>query len=239
MLQRNCLYWHDIIQSGLHPATLPEQCKISYADARCLPLPDASLELLVTSPPYAICYEYKEIHQLTQLWFEQYGILCPHDTNTHDAWIGSKGVSQRAQPAETALPHTGSRSADAALHTLASLAHGPIAQGVQREIRALRYYFQDMQKALRECARVTVPGKHVVFIVGDSYRRGITIPTSNALCEMAESLGLLLERDIVRKIPVRVLVSTRDRTTGRFSSAAQSDTQVYPEEHVLIFRRTH
>jgi len=42
---------------------------------------------------------------------------------------------------------------------------------------------------------------------------------------------------MVRQVPVRVLVSTRDKKTGRFSSSAQSDAQVYPEEHVLIFRR--
>lgn len=54
---------------------------------------------------------------------------------------------------------------------------------------------------------------------------------------MARACGLALERKIVRKVPARVLVSTRDKKTGRFSSSAQSDTQVYPEEHVLVFRR--
>ena len=76
-----------------------------------------------------------------------------------------------------------------------------------------------------------------MLIVGDSYRRGVTIPTSDALYEMACSAGFALERKIVRQVPVRVLVSTRDKKTGRFSSSAQSDAQVYPEEHVLIFRR--
>ena len=81
------------------------------------------------------------------------------------------------------------------------------------------------------------PGKCLALIVGDSYRRGVTIPTSDALYEMACSAGFALERKIVRQVPVRVLVSTRDKKTGRFSSSARSDAQVYPEEHVLIFRR--
>ncbi len=101
----------------------------------------------------------------------------------------------------------------------------------------MRYYFQDMCAALGELVRVTAPGKRLVLIVGDSYRRGVTIPTSAALCEMACSAGFELERKMVRQIPVRVLVSTRDKKTGRFSSSAQSDTQVYPEEHVLVFKR--
>jgi hypothetical protein len=95
-----------------------------------------------------------------------------------------------------------------------------------------------MYAALCELVRVTAPGKLCVLIVGDSYRRGVTIPTSAALSEMASRIGFELERKIVRQIPVRVLVSTRDRKTGRFSSTAQSDTQVYPEEDILIFRRS-
>ncbi len=112
-----------------------------------------------------------------------------------------------------------------------------VAQDVRREVRVLRYYFQDMCMALHEFARVTVPGKHLILIIGDSYRRGITIPTSAALCEMAVESGFELERKIVRQIPIRTLVSTRNKKTGRFSSIAQSDTLVYPEEYVLVFRR--
>src|SRR5258706_12360978 len=98
--------------------------------------------------------------------------------------------------------------------------------------------FQDMSTALSELARVIVPGKHLVLIVGDSYRRGITIPTSQALSEIVADIGFKLERRIVRKIPARVLVSTRDKKTGRFSSTAQSDMRAYPEEYVLAFKRS-
>src|SRR5713226_8934304 len=66
MIKRNGLYWDDVVQRGLYPAELIDRCRISLADARRLTLTDAALDLLVTSPPYATCYEYKEIHQLTQ-----------------------------------------------------------------------------------------------------------------------------------------------------------------------------
>lgn len=235
MMKRNRLYWDDVLERGLQPEELPGRCSIGLEDARHLRLADEMFDLLVTSPPYAICYEYKEIHQLTQLWFGRYGILAPD--NFQEVWIGSKGISQRNLSDTACGVHTGSTLADAFLAELALLAVGKIAQGVNREVRALRYYFQDMFLAVHELARVTAKGKYVVLVVGNSYRRGITIPTSEALCEMAYGVGLELERKIVRKVPVRVLVSTRDKKTGRFSSTAQSDTQVYPEEHVLVFRR--
>ena len=50
-----------------------------------------------------------------------------------------------------------------------------------------------------ELVRITAPGKHLVLIAGDSYRRGVTIPTSAALCEMACSAGFELERKLVRR----------------------------------------
>jgi len=99
------------------------------------------------------------------------------------------------------------------------------------------YYFQDIYTALQEFSRVIIPGKRLVLSIGDSYRRGITIPTSKALCALARSRCQELERRIVRKIPGRVLVSTRNKKTGRFPSTVQSDTQVYPEEYVLVFSR--
>ena len=234
MIERNGLYWDDVVGRGINPAELVDRCTICLQDVRHLALTDDTFDLLVTSPPYAICYEYKEIHQLTQLWFERYGILCP--VHQQDAWIGSKGIVHRSQTGTASL-QTGSAVADDTLAALASLAIGNATQDVHREVRALRYYFQDMRAALGELVRVTAPGKRLALIVGDSYRRGVTIPTSAALCEMASSVGFELERKIVRQVPVRVLVSTRDKKTGRFSSSAQSDTQVYPEEHVLIFRR--
>ena len=231
MIKRNSIYRQDLADHGIDPAEVTQRCCIRWEDARELTLPGATLDLLVTSPPYAICYEYKEIHQLTQLWFERYGLLSPGDQR--EVWIGSKGVSHRPLPPD----RTGSTVADAALAELSLHAVEKVAQDVRREVRALRYYFQDMWMSFHELARVTVPGKHLILIIGDSYRRGITIPTSAALCEMAVESGFELERKIVRQIPIRTLVSTRNKKTGRFSSIAQSDTLVYPEEYVLVFRR--
>jgi DNA modification methylase len=233
MLRRNHLYWADLIDSHITPSAVPLSCAIERQDARQLRLSDGQLDLVVTSPPYATCYQYLELHQLTQLWFERHQLIESNGLR-HDC-IGGKGVS--ARESDTANSSTGSKRADQALSKLAGLGHGPVANAVSREVRALRYYFQDMQAAISEMARVTARGKYLVLIIGDSTKRGVNIPTSAALAEMAIASGLELQRKIVRKVPARVLVSTRDRKTGRFSSAEQSDTRAYPEENILIFRR--
>jgi DNA modification methylase len=233
MLRRNQLYWADLTASHLNPSTVSSLCALELQDVRQLPLDDGQLDLVVTSPPYATCYQYLELHQLTQLWFERHQIIAPNDLR--HACIGGKGISTRDR--DDANSSTGSKTADDALAKLARLCNGATATTVDREVRALRYYFQDMQAAISEMARVTARGKYLVLIIGDSTKRGINIPTSAALSEMAVAAGFEMERKIVRKVPARVLVSTRDQKTGRFSSVERSDRRVYPEEDILIFKR--
>ena len=234
MVRRNALYWSELQMAAINPQQVPNLCQIVQADARDLPLVSRELDLLVTSPPYATCYEYNELHQLTRLWFTRYQILLP--TQLESCYIGSKGISKRQSHIDSETP-VESQKAEVALAQLTSHAHGAAASATQREVRQLRYYFQDMQAALHESARVIKHGKRMIIIIGDSHRRGITIPTSAVLCEIASKVGFELEQRIVRKVPGRILVSTRDPVSGRFSSNTHTDSQAYPEEDILIFRK--
>lgn len=232
MIRRNALYWTDLKIADIDPHRVADRCRLTQADARRLPLASGALELLVTSPPYATCYAYNELHQLTHLWFTRYHIFS--STQSVVSYIGSKTLSKRNQQASH-INATPSQKANDALAQLSSLANASNTSAIQREVRQLHYYFQDMYAAMRESARVVASGKRMVLIIGDSRRRGITIPTSAALCEMADTVGFELEQRIVREVPGRILVSTRDMTTGRFSSRPQSDGQAYSEEDILVF----
>ncbi len=234
MSRRNGLYWADLERADIHPHHATMRCHLTQADARHLPLVSGELDLLVTSPPYATCYEYHELHQLTHLWFTRHCLFSP--TQDEVSYIGSKATSKRNQEAD-ALAELPSPQAKQALSRLSSLAHATSASNIHREVRQLQFYFQDMYMALCESYRVIANGKRMVLIIGDSRRRGITIPTSAALSEMAVAVGFELEQRIVREVPGRILVSTRDMTTGRFSSRPQSDGQAYSEEDILVFSK--
>jgi len=234
MIRRNTLYWEDLLHAGRIPQDFSAQCTIGLHDARHLPLDDGIVDLIVTSPPYATCYQYLDIHQLTQLWFERYNSL--PKVNLDHGCIGELRIS--ASKGLISTTSTGSKIADRTLVKLEKIGLVSNKQWIKREARALRDYFQDMNAVVKEFARVITPGKCLALIIGDSYKCGVTIPTSDALCEMAASSEFQLENRIVRKVPVRVLVSTRNKATGRFSSTDESDAQVYPEEDILIFRRT-
>lgn len=230
MMRRNEFYWSELRALYANPRAITAQTYIGMHDARDLPLQDEELDLLVTSPPYATCYQYLELHQLTQLWFERHGILGAVRLRHH--CIG--GMSRVKYEDEES---TSSAAADRAIRRLTNKGDGPNDQAVRRAVIALKAYFQDMNSVIAEFARVVGPRKNLVLVVGDSCKWSVKIPTSTALCEIADAHGFRLERRIVRRIPKRVLVSIRDRATGRFSPTGKSDTQVYPEEDILIFRR--
>jgi DNA modification methylase len=233
MIQGNQAYWEELTQSGFDSKQFSRRIVLKREDAKHISLPNESLDLVVTSPPYATCYEYNDIHRLTELWLQHYNYLRP--TDWVRSCIGSKTVSSRHQDVVSSFFQTGSTSANIALTKLANEKPNSEIRGPDHEVRALYYYFHDMQIVIRECARTLKPGKDLILIVGDSYKRGVTIPTSDALCELATGAGFELQERITRKIPARVLVSTRDRETGRFSSASESDMQAYPEENILVF----
>jgi DNA modification methylase len=234
MIRRNAVYCEDLKQSNITLSKLNSIYDIGMHDARRLSLKDGEADLIVTSPPYATCYQYLDIHQLTQLWFEKHDVLPA--VNVHHGCIGESRITPQDGKGKSQAESTGSKAADRALRKLERQATSSNKSTIQRESRALRNYYDDMRRAMIEFSRVIAPKRHLVLIVGDSRKRGVTIPTSDALCEMAGVCGLELEERIVRKVPVRVLVRTRNQVTGRFSSSDESDSQAYPEEDILIFR---
>lgn len=231
MLARNSLYWETLRAQEACPARLLDQFQLRLEDARHLSLSPATFDLIVTSPPYATCYEYRELHQLTELWLEQYQVF--ESERFKDHWIGTRYLRQHNPDSA----NSGSPLADKVLAQITAQATKCNNSSINREVRTLRSYFQDMALALQECARVTKPKGFVALIIGNSYRRNVIIPTSEILCEIAEQTGFLVHRKIIRKIPSHSLVSTRDQQTGRFSSVARGNTEAYPEEYILVFQR--
>ena len=57
----------NFLKNKEYPVT---DAKLMKGDARRLDLPNSSVDLVVTSPPYATSYEYADVHQLSILWFK-------------------------------------------------------------------------------------------------------------------------------------------------------------------------
>ena len=60
----------------------------------------------------------------------------------------------------------------------------------QRNNTGFEEYRSDMANALDGCAKILMPGRYAVFVVGDALFKGKIFCTSEAICETARSAGL-------------------------------------------------
>ena len=150
-------------------------CQIVDGDARSLPVPDRSVDLIVTSPPYANALDYMRAHKFSLAWL---GDPIPSLTELRREYIGSESAGSRANAAtEGQLP-------PAVEATVERVGEADAAKS-----RVLRRYFTDMSTSISEMQRVLRPGSAAVIVVGPSTMRGILVPTHECLADLAMQAG--------------------------------------------------
>ena len=141
------------------------------ADSRNLPLADNSVDLIVTSPPYANALDYMRAHKFSLVWLGQ---KVEELGNLRGKYIGAE---RRSGEDDIPLP-------DDARRAIATLSE------VDRpKSRMLAKYLREMREALAEMHRVTRPGRAVIIVVGPSTMRGQRIATQDYLARIAEQVG--------------------------------------------------
>jgi DNA modification methylase len=150
-------------------------------DARAIPLPEGSVDLGVTSPPYVNAMDYVRVHKLEMFWL---GLI----TSTDD-----KRSLDAAQVGGDRVPAARYRQLD--------LVGLPLADEVIRDLHTvdpmrayvLCKYLRDMAANFREVRRVLREGGRYVVVVGGNTMRGRFVPTYDLLRELAEAEGFLAE----------------------------------------------
>ena len=175
-------------------------------------LPAESVDLVVTSPPYANnAIDYMRAHKFSLVWLGwQIGAL----TNIRARYLGHDAKAQRRWDD---LPAQCERT----IHRLASVDGNKAA--------ALRRYFGEMSAVLAETYRVLKPGKAAIVVVGSSTLRGIDVETHKGLAAVAESAGFQLAHIGVRRLD-------RDRRMMPARWGTRSGSQIEQrmhEEHVI------
>jgi SAM-dependent methyltransferase len=172
----NCV---DKRSAGRGPATCTHE-----GDARDLPLGDASVDLVLTSPPYLNAIDYMRCSKFSLVWMG-YSISALHRIRA--ASVGSE-VGRGVPQADEA---TGSIMARLNLRP-------PLAA---KEQSVLARYVDDMRRALSEVARVLIPGGRALYIVGENTIRGTYIPNAAIVTMVASLSGLKLCDRRTRTIP--------------------------------------
>ena len=157
--------------------TLPQRVKrvfVAERNAKDLPLPTNSIDLIVTSPPYANAIDYMRAHKFSLVWL---GHSIRTLTDLRGRYIGSEKTDHGPL---VNLP----RKSNAAVHSLAG--KDP------RKAKVLSKYLTEMKEVISEMNRVLKLGKAAVLVVGPSLMRETPILTHEYLAEIGESVGFRL-----------------------------------------------
>ena len=189
-------------------------CQIVAGDARALPLPDCSVDLIVTSPPYANALDYMRAHKFSLAWL---GDPIPSLTKLRREYIGSESSgSHVTTAAEGQLPD----SVEAVVQR--------VGAADATKSRVLRRYFTDMALSISEMHRVLRPGSATIIVVGASTMRGILVPTHECLADLATATGF----DVVGVAPRNLDRDRRmmpARNFGRAAGATSIELRMHTE----------
>ena len=145
-------------------------------------LPD-SIDLIVTSPPYANnAIDYMRAHKFSLVWF---GWTVNDLAKIRAQYLGHDAVSGVRH---ANLP-------DQCEETLQIL-----AEADARKTLTLRRYFGEMSAVIAEMRRVLKKGRAAVIVVGTSNLRGIDVETHKGIAAIGESVGFDLARIGVRRL---------------------------------------
>ena len=170
-------------KSRLKSQTTGTPFQIRAASAEKTGLATASVDLIVTSPPYANnAIDYMRAHKFSLVWF---GWKMADLTKIRAQYLGHDAASGEEYD----------RLPEQCEKTLAKLAELDAKKAV-----ALRRYFGEMYAVIAEMQRVLKKGKAAVIVVGTSHLRGMDVETQKGLAAIGESVGFDLAGIGVRRL---------------------------------------
>jgi len=189
--------------------------EILNSDAQNLPLGDCTVDLIVTSPPYASnAIDYMRAHKFSLVWLRH---SLENLSRLRREYIGHDALSGTE-------PGT--------LPAIASQVVASLARVDQKKAQVLHRYYSEMTRCLAEMVRVLKPGKAAIVVVGSSTMRGMDTRTDVCLGEIGKQVGFELISIAVRRLD-------RDR---RMMPARQEDSSALSqieermhEEYVIGF----
>ncbi len=156
---------------------------IAFGDAQCMPLRDGTVDLIVTSPPYAAnAIDYMRAHKFSMVWLHR---SVTELGEKRKDYIGGESVSNSGL---LPLPEYSAEIVAA------------ISRQDRRKGLVLHRYYSEMTLVLAEMWRVLKPGRAAIVVVGSSTMRGQDTMTDLCLADIGRSLGFAVPRIAVRNL---------------------------------------
>jgi DNA modification methylase len=180
-------------------------------------LPDNSIGMVITSPPYINAQKYTRTTKFELWWL---GLL----EETTEALINYDkklvGTERIAIKEYSELRTIGNKSADSCIEKIYDTDR--LKAGIVSK------YFTDMKASLKEIKRVLKPNGYCVLVIGNNFVSKQSIPNNQILSELAMAEGLIPKAMLVDEIRSRGLITKRHETAGMIA-----------DEWVLLMQKTN
>ncbi len=159
-------------------------------------LPDASVDLVITSPPYANRYDYTRTYALELAWmgFDQDGfnrlrqqmLTATVENRTKFKTLRTMYADHPDRFDRVVAAYEGQRALHEVLEILRAHVH---ELGNRNVIRLLEGYFLEMAVIVAELSRIVRADGHVVMVNDNVQYHGEEVPVDFILADIAEQLG--------------------------------------------------
>ncbi|MBN2047182.1 MAG: hypothetical protein JW750_05005 [Anaerolineaceae bacterium] len=156
---------------------------IQFGNALQIPLKDDSVDLVVTSPPYASnAIDYMRAHKFSLVWF---GHSIDQLSLHRKKYIGGEALEE---------------SLSLVMPDFTSSIISKLGSVDFKKSRVLHRYYSEMTLVLKEMYRVLKPGKFTFIVVGNSIMRGLSTETPDCLVEIGNQIGFINSQYGVRNL---------------------------------------
>ncbi len=142
-----------------------------YGNSQNLPLPTSSVDLIITSPPYASnAIDYMRAHKFSLTWM---GYSINNLEKIRKQYIGSENSIDTYESL--------SGRADDVVSKISSID--------ANKGRVLHRYYSEMTLSIKEMFRVLRSGSAAIVVVGNSMMRGLSTDTALCLADIGQNIG--------------------------------------------------
>ena len=183
-------------------------------------VPENYIDLIVSSPPYAVSYEYADIHQLSSLWLE-------YVKDYRELRKGTIGSTYQYE--QNILNNN--------LPDFVIDINKKLSSKDKSKAKSVAKYFLDIDKAIFQAKKMLKKNGMAIFIVGNPKYKGVLVNNLKFFVFSMQKNGFQNIQVTKRKISYKNLTPYRDKN-GRFVKKSGLK-KVYNYEFIVIGRNVY
>ncbi len=180
-----------------------------------------AVDLIITSPPYVISYDYADIHQLSLLWLD----FTSDHRSLKEGMIGNQyGKEEPLKSQVRNLCSTGRNT------------YIDLFKHDRSKANAIFRYFIDIEKMVEKSWELLTKNGMAIFVIGKTKYKGVEIDNLSYIRECMERANFSDIRFMERDISLKIMTPYRD-SAGRFTRDPDG-RKVYNREFVVTGKKS-